>query len=165
MIAQSNTFTLSRVLDAPLSLVWQVHTDPQHLAHWWGPAGSKMNITQLDLRPGGICHFHLQMPDGEMWAKFVYREVVPEQKLVFVLSFANAGGDIVPAPMTDVWPREILYTFTFEEQDGKTLVSISGHPIHASESEEKAFYEELAGMSEGFGGSYAQLATYLERVR
>ena len=31
---------LTRVYRAARSLVWQVWTDPAHVAHWWGPRGS-----------------------------------------------------------------------------------------------------------------------------
>src|SRR5580692_663141 len=35
---------LSRVLDAPVELVWEVFTDPEHIAQWWGPNGFKNTI-------------------------------------------------------------------------------------------------------------------------
>ena len=30
---------LSRTLNAPVDLVWEVWTDPKHIANWWGPNG------------------------------------------------------------------------------------------------------------------------------
>jgi uncharacterized protein YndB with AHSA1/START domain len=45
---------ISRVLDAPRELVWEVWTDPRHVVHWWGPDGFTTTIETMDVRPGGV---------------------------------------------------------------------------------------------------------------
>ena len=37
----------TRVFDAPLDLVWQVRTDPKHIAQWWGPNGFTNTIHEM----------------------------------------------------------------------------------------------------------------------
>jgi len=50
---------------------------------------------------------------------------------------------------------------TFAERDGKTLVSLRGHPINAT-AEESAFFESMFGsLQQGFGGTFDQLEFYL----
>ena len=42
-----------RVFEAPRDLVWQVYTQPAHIARWWGTHGSTTEVLAMDLRPGG----------------------------------------------------------------------------------------------------------------
>ncbi len=68
-------FKISRTLDAPLSLVWEVYSQKEHLAKWWGPRGFEWVSGRLDFRPGGIFHYGVKAPTGHMmWGKFNYRE-------------------------------------------------------------------------------------------
>ena len=86
----SADFVISRVLDAPRELVWKCFTDPEHMKQWWGPKGVKVVKSEMDLRPGGTYLYGMQVPDGPvMWGKFVYREIVPPEKLVFINSFSD----------------------------------------------------------------------------
>ena len=52
-----------RVFDAPRDLVWQVYTDPDHIARWWGTHGSTTEVLEMDLRPGGSWHYVSHAPD------------------------------------------------------------------------------------------------------
>ncbi|MDB5085384.1 MAG: activator of Hsp90 ATPase 1 family protein, partial [Bacilli bacterium] len=73
-----------------------------------------MNVTKIDLRPGGIFHYRQRSPEGqEMWGKFVYREIVAPEKLIFTNSFSDEAGNTVRAPFSPTWPLKILNTFTF----------------------------------------------------
>ena len=70
-------FVITRVFDAPRSLVWKAWAERDRLMQWFGPKGFIMRVATLDLRPGGIFHYCLRSPDGkDMWGKFVYRELV-----------------------------------------------------------------------------------------
>ena len=44
---------LSRTLNAPVELVWEVWTDPHHLKQWWGPDGFSNTIGKMEVKPGG----------------------------------------------------------------------------------------------------------------
>jgi len=63
--AEGQAFTISRVIDAPLDRVWKAWTDAMQLKHWWGPKGFEIVSTKVDLRPGGVFHYHLRSPDGQ----------------------------------------------------------------------------------------------------
>ena len=43
------------VFDAPRELVFRCMTEPEHLAHFWGPTGTHAPIESItvDARPGG----------------------------------------------------------------------------------------------------------------
>ena len=44
---------LTRILDAPIELVWEVWTKPEHIALWWGPDGFTNTIEEMDVQPDG----------------------------------------------------------------------------------------------------------------
>ena len=69
------------------------------LAQWWGPKGSTLRVVRLDFRPGGIFHYAFQFQPGhDLFGRFIYREIVPPEKIVFVSSFSDAQGGIAHAP-------------------------------------------------------------------
>jgi uncharacterized protein YndB with AHSA1/START domain len=116
----------------------------------------------VDLRPGGLMHYCLRAPDGpEMWGRFLFREIVEPEKLVWVNSFSDEKGGITRHPMAPGWPREMLTTVTFAEQGKGTLVTVSWYPINASEDERRIFDEGRASMNQGWGGTFEKLEHFL----
>jgi glutathione S-transferase len=103
-------------------------------------------------------------PDGlEMWGKQVYREIKEPERLVFVNSFSDEKGGITRHPLHISWPLELLTTVTFQEQGGKTTVTVEWLPIKPSEEEWKTFDTNRDSMNQGWGGSFEALAEYLAR--
>ena len=49
-----------------------------------------------------------------MWGKFVYQEIVPPERIVFINSFSNQAGEITRHPIVPTWPRETKMTVTLE---------------------------------------------------
>lgn len=158
-------FTLTRTFDAPRDLVWKAFTESERLMHWWGPKGFKMKVAQLDLRPGGLFHYAMTAPDGrDMWGKFVYREVTPPERLVFVVSFSDESAGTTRHPMATTWPLEVLNTVIFTEQDGKTTLHMTGHPINETEEERRTFQGAHKSLEGGFSGTLNQLVDYLKSL-
>lgn len=164
-MSEKNELVITRVFDAPRNLVWKAHTEPEHLAQWWGPKGFKMIKCTMDLRPGGMFHYGMESPEGhKMWGRFVYREVQAPEKLVFVVSFSDENAGIARHPMSGSWPLETLNVVTFTEHDGKTTLTLKGHPVNATEEENKMFYSAFEGMNQGFKGTYDQLEEFLAKT-
>jgi len=75
---------LSRTINAPVDLVWEMWTDPEHVANWWGPDGFTNTISVMDLRPGGQWNLVMHGPDGRDYDnKSIFKEIVRHKKLVF----------------------------------------------------------------------------------
>jgi len=53
----------SRVVAAPIEVVFKAWTDPLHLQKWWGPKGFTNTFKEFDLRPGGKWSFIMHGPD------------------------------------------------------------------------------------------------------
>ncbi len=164
--AGSKDFILTRVFNAPRVLVWKAWTDPEHLKKWFGPKGFTMPGCSMDLRPGGVFHYGLRSPQGhEMWGKWTFKEINPPEKLVLVSSFSDAQGGITRHPMSATWPLETLSTTTFTEEAGKTTLTLRWSAYHATEAEQTTFDSAHAGMTQGWGGTMAQLEAYLAEAQ
>lgn len=98
---------ITRLLDAPVELVWEVWTDPKHIAQWWGPDGFTNTISKMEVRPGGEWNLVMHGPDGTDYKnEIVFKEIVKHKKLVFEYSTS---------------PKH-LTTVEFEAQGNKTLL-------------------------------------------
>ncbi|HEU5291949.1 MAG TPA: SRPBCC domain-containing protein [Cyclobacteriaceae bacterium] len=165
-IAVKNELVIERVINAPRALVWKAFTEADHLKHWWGPVGFKLEVLKLDVRKGGIFHFAMKADDGaEMFGRFDYINVQAPEKIIFTNSFADADGNHARAPFSNEWPIKVLNTWTFEEKNGKTTLLLCGEPFEATETEMKRFVQEFPGMNEGFGGTFDQLDAYLATLK
>jgi uncharacterized protein YndB with AHSA1/START domain len=158
-------FEISRVVDAPRDRVWQAWTEAERLKKWWGPKAFTVSHLKVDLRPRGITHYCLRTPDGhDMWGKFVYREIVKPEKLVWLNSFSDEKGGTTVHPMSPTWPREMLTTVTFEAQGGKTKVTVQWLPVDRStDLERRTFEEGRDSMKMGWTGTFEQFADYLKK--
>jgi uncharacterized protein YndB with AHSA1/START domain len=164
--AAGQEFVTMRVFDAPRALVWQCFTAPAHMKEWWGPKGSTIVAANMDLRVGGIYHGAMRDPQGHvMWAKFVYREIVAPERLVWEHSFSDEAGGLTRHPLSPTWPLKLLTTVTFEETpDGKTKLTLRWSPLDASADEQQTFDAAHDSMRGGWAGSFDQLAAYLARA-
>lgn len=158
-------FVISRLLDAPRDLVWKAFTDPERMKRWWGPKGFGVAAAKMDLRPGGTYHYGLRAPDGNtMWGKFVYREIVPPERLVFVNSFSNPAGGVTRHPIVPTWPMETLITVTFDEEPGgKSKLNVRWAAHNANEVEQKTFDASHVGMKATWTGTLDRLGAYLAK--
>jgi len=78
------SLTLKRRLKAPPAKVYAAWTDAAQLARWFGPAKVTVVRAEADARVGGRYRIVMRTDDGEEHnVGGVYREVVPNQKLVF----------------------------------------------------------------------------------
>ena len=152
MPAVQNELVVTRVFDAPPALVWKAWTEPEHFKKWWGPKGFTAPVAKIDLRVGGAFHWCMRGLKGEeYWTVAVYREIVPLKRLVYADSFADEKGNRIPAP--GGWPAETVVTVTFEEDHGKTKMTLR----HAGMPSGKM--SEMAGA--GWNQSFDKLAASL----
>lgn len=107
-------FTLTRVFDAPRSLVFEAWTKPEHLVHWWGRRAFTMPFCEIDAQTGGGFRLCMRSPEGvDYWVKGVYYEIIEPERIVFAYALENEEIN-----------HEALMTATFEEHDGKTTLRL-----------------------------------------
>jgi uncharacterized protein YndB with AHSA1/START domain len=106
---------ITRVFDAPRSLVFKAWTEPERIKQWWGPRGAVTLSCEMDFRPGGLWRTRSKASDGrEYVSRSVFREIVEPERLVFTYAWEDAEGK----------PKhETLVTITFVEQNRKTVLT------------------------------------------
>ena len=129
---QTERMTVERIFDAPRELVWKAWTDPQYAKQWWGPHGFTTPVYQSDFRVGGKFLICMKSPDGqEFWNAGEYHEIVPHEKIVSSMWFADPNGNKVEPEQYGIEHEAIegaRDTTLFEDLgDGRTRLSFIGN--------------------------------------
>jgi uncharacterized protein YndB with AHSA1/START domain len=107
---------LTRLFDAPRSLVFEAMSKPEHITQWWGRLGEGYSVPmcEVDLRPGGKWRFVNRTPKGELATFYgVYREIAPPERMVFTEIFE---------PFPDA---ESVVTVVLTDENGKTRLTVT----------------------------------------
>lgn len=144
---EQERMTITRVFHAPVVLVWKAWTDPQFVSKWWGPKGFSCPTCKIDFRVGGKFLISMKSPDGqEFYNGGEYHEIVPHQKIVSSMFFADAKGNKVEAAELGVEHKAIEDAYDvalFEDLgNGKTKLTFIGN-----EAAEEA---KSSGQAEGW---------------
>ncbi|MFT3980463.1 MAG: SRPBCC domain-containing protein [Ferruginibacter sp.] len=93
---------VTALLPASPALVWQVWTNPEDIARWWGPSGFTNIIHTMEVQPGGEWQLTMQGPDGKRYPnKSRFVEVIPLQKIVFDHFYPNYTATILLEPLAN----------------------------------------------------------------
>ena len=107
---------VTRMIDAPRPLVFKAWTDPDQVAHWWGPKGFVTVDHEMDIRPGGAYRFRMRSPQGSEHSKRgVYREIVEPERIVFTFAWEEPNGRVGP---------ETLVMVTFKAMGSRTKLTL-----------------------------------------
>ena len=146
--ASNRTLTLERTFNAPIKLVWEAWTQPEHIALWWGPKGMDTKVIEHDFKVGGKWKFVMKMPDGnEFITEGVYSEIIELEKI-----FSSADFK----PMTEGVEIQAL----FEENGDKT--NFTFNVVHPTE--EYCKQQEKMGFYNGWGSVFDGLENYLNTL-
>jgi uncharacterized protein YndB with AHSA1/START domain len=125
--ASQDAVVIERSFDAPVELIWQMWTDAEHFAAWYGPDGASIPVAKMDVRVGGtrlVC-MEVQTPSGpmQMWFTGEYREVSENERLVYTESICDENGNVL-APsamgMPDGHPTTTEVRVELDDIDGHT---------------------------------------------
>ncbi|HWC28991.1 MAG TPA: SRPBCC family protein [Dehalococcoidia bacterium] len=138
---------MTRVFDAPRTLVFDAYTKPEHLVHWFGRRGDVLKVCEVDLRPGGSYRFVWDLREGgEMGMHGDYHEVARPERLVnteIFDEFADMG--------------EGLNTLTLAESGGRTTMTAIA--LYADKETRDAVI--ASGMEGGASETFDRLAELL----
>ena len=153
---EEQEFIVEREFAAPQTLMFAVFTQPEHLKRWWAPKPYTVPTCTVDLRPGGIWHYSMRSPEGqEHWARSIYREIAPPEKLVYTSTFADEHAN-----PTEGLP-EHLTTVIFTEEAGKTRVTAL---IQFAKLADMEFAASM-GMVQGMNMTWDSLIEYIQELQ
>jgi len=108
----ARAIVVTRLFDAPRTLVFDAFTDSKHVGNWWGPRGFTITTQAMDVRVGGVWLFVMHGPDGVDYPnKITYLEIMKPERLVYDHGDAGAQG-------------YFRTTVTFAEEGLKTRITM-----------------------------------------
>jgi uncharacterized protein YndB with AHSA1/START domain len=144
---------LTRLIDAPREIVFEVWKRPEHLTEWWGPAGFSLPGCELDFRVGGAFRYQMRNPaGGDHWLRGIFQEIIEPERIAFTFAWGDAERATGPV---------MLVTVSFEAYDGKTRITLHQTGL---ESDSAARAHE-SGWSTQLDRLAAFAATVFERSR
>ena len=153
-----DAIVIERIFDAPVELIWQMWTDPEHFKNWYGPTGFTVPIAEMDVRVGGKHLICMASPDGsmKMWTTGEYLEIVPNQRLVYTDSPADENGNVVSPSamgMPDGYPATTEVTVLLEDIGGRTKMVMTHAGVPAD-----------SGAGGGWEQAFDKLTDHIEAV-
>ena len=144
------SIVVTRLFDAPRTLVFDAWTDAKHVGRWWGPKGFTTTTHAIDVRPGGVWRFTMHGPDGANYPnKITYVEIVKPERLVY------DNGD-------KGQPGYFQSTVTFAEEGMQTRLSL--RMLFRTAGERDAVVEKYHAL-EGANQHLDRLGEQLEKMQ
>ena len=146
MDKSNRTVTIKRTFNAPIQLVWEAWTKPEHISQWWSPKGMVTKIIEHSFKIGGKWKYAMPMPGGkEFIAEGEYIAIVEFEKIISLASFK---------PMTEGVEIQSL----FKKNENKTQFTFNVvHP-----TEEYKIQQEKMGILNGWGSVFNRLEEFLK---
>jgi len=120
------SLTIKRRFNAPPAKVFAAWIDPEKVKRWMGPGEVKALLVEADPRTGGRYRWLMQAPSGEQHdVRGVYREVIPNEKLVFTWGWLTTPE------------RESLVTLTFKSEGDGTLMTLTHEQFFDEEARDR----------------------------
>lgn len=157
-------FVINRTFDAPLELMYEMWTKPEHFSKWLPPTGFEMKFLRADIKPGGSTFYFMTNNAGlEMYGRAQYLEFDKPNRVVYTQQFCDKDENISRHPMAPTWPETMLtqVDLTAEGPD-QTRVTVTWEPFGPTTAEElDAFIKARGGMTLGWTGSFDKLEELL----
>jgi uncharacterized protein YndB with AHSA1/START domain len=138
VVGARDAVVIERLFDVPAGVIWQMWTDPEHFAAWYGPAGASVLVTTMDVRVGGTRHLAMEVdsPSGpqRMWFVGQYREVLEPRRLTYTESMSDENGRALAPAETGLpadHPATTEVIVELEDLDGRTRMVLTHAGIPA----------------------------------
>ena len=162
-LSDQEKFVINRSFEAPLDVMFEMWTNPAHIAHWVAPAGFDMRFFRADIRTGGSTFYSMTGPGGTMYGRAQYEEIRHPDRLVYTQQFCDENENITRHPAAPTWPETMRTTVALcAEGPNRTRVTITWEVAGNATAEELAtFVGARAGMTQGWTGSLDNLEAVL----
>lgn len=155
-------FTITRHFDAAIERVFDAWADPDKIERWSGPPGATLTRLSGDIAVGSLMHTRSDHPGmGTTYTLARWTRIDRPDHIAWEQSFADAEGRKTRPSFFPAWPLTLLTEVDFLASEGGTRIHLRWTPIEATAEDLAVFTEAMAGMAEGWGGSFDKLAEFL----
>lgn len=160
-------FVINRTFDAPIELMFEMWTDPQHFSQWLAPTGFNMQFIRADIKPGGSTFYVMTGGDVKMYGRAEYLKIQKPDCIIYTQQFCDENEKISRHPKAPTWPATMLTTVALTaEGPERTRVTVTWEPYGAATREEiDTFTKAKGGMTQGWTGSFDKLEAHLDAAR
>ncbi len=156
-MVDNHDLTITKTFDVERTVVWQAWTNPESVAHWWGPRGVTCPTCVWHAEPGGMIHIVMRAGEalgslaGQEWPmNGVMHEATAPERLSFSASAIMSGKPVL----------ETRCTVTLEEsEEGKTKMTVQ---VKVTMQTPEAA-GPLQGMAQGWSEQIEKLGEFLAR--
>ena len=132
--------TITRIFDAPRSLVFDAWSEPKHLMRWFAPNNFTVPACEMEFRAGGKFRLCMRGFGKDHWMNGFFREIVKPERIVWISTLEHDNN-------------EVLTTVTFEDLGSKTRLIV--HQTYSIET------DSTRGARQGWTETLEHLAEYL----
>ena len=157
-------FVINRSFDAPLELMFEMWTNPEHIAQWLAPTGFTMEFLQSKSPAEGSTFYFMTNGNGvDFYGKKRILEMRKPDRVVYTQQFCDKDENISRHPLAPTWPETMLTAVELSaEGQNRARVTVTWEVYGAATKEElETFILSRAGMNQGWTGSFNKLDDYL----
>ena len=159
-------FYINRTFEAPIDVIFDMWTQPEHFSKWLPPTGMTMDFLRSDIKVGGKSFYSMSGHGMTMYGTTEYLEIKRPTTIVFKQQFTDEHEKTSRHPGAPTWPETMLTKVTLtSESETETRVTVEWQPFgKASPEEIAAFVKERSGMTQGWTGSFDKLEELLAKL-
>lgn len=149
-----HALVIERTFKAPRQLVWDVWTQPEHIANWWGPKGYYTRVEEYDFRPGGKWKYVMVGTNGQEHAVVgIFETILEPEKIVTTDNFGEGHEAVGVAEM----PGILKLIVELEDLGEHTRLTLT--QTHTTEAEKEK--HRAMGVMQGWASSFEKIDEYL----
>jgi uncharacterized protein YndB with AHSA1/START domain len=135
--AIKHDLVVTRIFNAPIELVWQAWTEPEHIMRWWGPDHFTSPSAQIDFREGGTSIVCMRAPKDfggqDFYNTWHYQKIVPLERIEYIQNLSDKDGNLNIDPtsigLLPDFPKDVLTVITFKTVGSKTELTVTEYGL------------------------------------
>jgi uncharacterized protein YndB with AHSA1/START domain len=161
--AGKEQFFIARSFDTGIERMYEMWTNPEHMALWLPPTGATMSFLKKEPRVGGLSFYAMKFGDGPaIYGLIKYLELEKPNRIVYLQQFSDEKENPIRPPFFKDWPLAMLSTVELAaEGPDRTRVTVRWEPQEANAADLAEFIKQRAGMTMGWTGSFDKLEAVL----
>lgn len=161
--AGKEQFFIARSFDVGIEQMYDLWTDPEHMAQWLPPTGATMSFMRAEPRVGATSFYAMKFGDGPaIYGLIRYLELNKPTRLVYTQQFCDENEKPIRPPFFKDWPLAMLSTVELASEGAdRTRVTVRWEPQEANAADIAEFIRQRAGMTTGWTGSFDKLEAVL----